>query len=59
MYGLAGFTGTAVLVAHRFRTNSRSSRTAVLVRDHMEAAWELEVPLVVDQGWGKDWLEAH
>ena len=30
-----------------------------LVRDRMEGAIELAVPLVVDMGMGKNWLEAH
>jgi DNA polymerase-1 len=30
-----------------------------LVVEHMQNAMELEVPLVVDTGSGKDWLEAH
>ncbi|MEM9191981.1 MAG: DNA polymerase I [Myxococcota bacterium] len=30
-----------------------------LVRDHMEHAVELKVPMVVDGGWGKHWGEAH
>jgi len=39
--------------------DSQKEATEALVREHMEAAWELEVPLVVECGWGKDWLEAH
>ena len=30
-----------------------------LVREQMEGAYPLRVPLVVDMGWGKDWLTAH
>ncbi len=30
-----------------------------LVRAHMEGAMQLDVPLVVDMGVGKNWLEAH
>ncbi len=30
-----------------------------LVRERMEGAMELAVPLVVDMGMGKNWLEAH
>ncbi|MEM6675054.1 MAG: DNA polymerase I [Planctomycetota bacterium] len=33
--------------------------TVAVVRDAMEHAVELDVPLVVDFGWGADWLEAH
>ncbi len=34
-------------------------RTASLVRDGMEHAIDLAVPIVVDMGWGKNWAEAH
>ena len=30
-----------------------------LIRSEMEHAYSLSVPLVVDIGVGKDWLEAH
>ena len=30
-----------------------------IVKTEMENALELEVPLVVDLGLGKNWLEAH
>jgi DNA polymerase-1 len=30
-----------------------------IIRDEMESAFELEVPLVVDTGWGKNWMEAQ
>ncbi|GIW99036.1 MAG: DNA polymerase I [Pirellulaceae bacterium] len=30
-----------------------------LIRQEMEGAMELKVPLHVDMGWGKNWLEAH
>ncbi|MBP3726499.1 MAG: DNA polymerase I [Bacteroidaceae bacterium] len=30
-----------------------------IVREEMEGACALHVPLVVDCGWGKNWLEAH
>ena len=29
------------------------------VRDRMEHALELSVPLKIDEGWGKNWREAH
>jgi len=32
--------------------------SAVLVREAMEGAYELSVPLKVDVGWGKNWAEA-
>jgi len=34
-------------------------RLAPLVRGEMEGALELKVPIVVDLGTGRDWLEAH
>jgi DNA polymerase-1 len=30
-----------------------------LVRDQMQGAMNLSVPLIVDMGWGKSWGEAH
>jgi DNA polymerase-1 len=30
-----------------------------LVRERMEGAYPLRVPLLVDMGWGADWLTAH
>jgi DNA polymerase-1 len=30
-----------------------------LVREHMENALNLSVPIVVDIGWGQNWEEAH
>ena len=30
-----------------------------LVREAMESAMQLNVPLVVDTGWGETWGEAH
>jgi DNA polymerase-1 len=34
-------------------------KLAALVREKMEGAMKLSVPLVVDQGWGASWGEAH
>jgi len=34
-------------------------RVKAVVKDSMEGAMELDVPLVVDMGVGRDWLEAH
>jgi DNA polymerase-1 len=31
---------------------------AKLVKDEMESAYELRVPLRADVGWGKNWAEA-
>ena len=30
-----------------------------LVKDLMESAYPMRVPLLVDMGWGEHWLEAH
>ena len=30
-----------------------------IIKSEMEQAYPLDVPLVVDLGWGKNWLEAH
>ncbi len=38
---------------------SELEATSALVRDAMEGAWELAVPLQVDLGHGANWLEAH
>jgi len=38
---------------------SELEKTESLVRDCMEKAVELRVPLKVDFGWGENWLEAH
>jgi len=34
-------------------------RFGEMVRERMEGALELTVPIVVDMGWGADWAEAH
>ncbi len=34
-------------------------RFGAMVREKMEGALELSVPIVVDMGWGADWGEAH
>ncbi len=38
---------------------SEADELKALVRDRMEGAFPLAVPLVVDMGMGKNWLEAH
>ncbi|MBK9176452.1 MAG: DNA polymerase I [Flavobacteriales bacterium] len=38
---------------------SESDDLKALVRDRMENAMHLDVPLVVDMGMGKNWLQAH
>ena len=30
-----------------------------IVMDEMQNAWQMNVPLIADCGWGKNWLEAH
>jgi DNA polymerase-1 len=37
---------------------SRVEDAAKLVKDEMEAAYELTVPLRADVGWGENWAEA-
>jgi len=32
---------------------------AGILRESMEGAYRLEVPLRVETGWGENWLEAH
>ncbi len=34
-------------------------RAKEIVKEKMEGAIKLDVPIVVDLGWGKSWLEAH
>ncbi len=34
-------------------------RAKEIIRDKMENAIKLDVPIVVDIGWGHTWLEAH
>ena len=35
------------------------TKMGLLVRQEMEGAYKLSVPLIVDLGWGKNWNEAH
>ncbi len=37
----------------------RAEDVAGILRESMEGAYGLEVPLRVETGWGADWLEAH
>ena len=30
-----------------------------MIKEEMENAFKLDVPLIVDLGFGKDWLQAH
>ena len=36
-----------------------ADRVSLILRESMEGAMELEVPLRAETGWGADWLEAH
>ena len=38
---------------------SQSASACAIVKEEMEQAWQLDVPLVVDIGTGRDWGEAH
>ena len=39
--------------------NSELERIQPMIKEEMENAFKLDVPLIVDLGLGKDWLEAH
>ena len=39
--------------------SSRVEEMSVLLKDVMEKAFDLKVPLVVSTGWGKNWVDAH
>ena len=39
--------------------HDEAGHVEALVKEHMESAMALEVPLVVDMNMGKNWLEAH
>ena len=30
-----------------------------IVMEEMQGAYKMNVPLIADSGWGKNWLEAH
>jgi DNA polymerase-1 len=38
---------------------ARAEEAAARIKQRMEGAMRLEVPLVVDVGWGKSWADAH
>ena len=38
---------------------SESDKLKSMVKNEMENAFELKVPLIVDIGQGKHWLDAH
>ena len=39
--------------------NSELEKIQPMIKHEMENTFKLEVPLVVDLGMGKNWLEAH
>ncbi|WP_264560280.1 DNA polymerase I [Flavobacterium sp. N2270] len=39
--------------------NSELERIQPMIKEEMENAFKLDVPLIVDLGLGKDWLQAH
>ena len=39
--------------------NSELEKIQPMIKEEMENAFKLDVPLIVDLGLGKDWLEAH
>ena len=39
--------------------NSELEKIQPMIKSEMENAFKIEVPLTVDLGMGKDWLEAH
>ncbi|MFZ0490773.1 MAG: DNA polymerase, partial [Salegentibacter sp.] len=39
--------------------NEELSEVKKLIREEMENAYKMEVPLEVDMGEGRNWLEAH
>ncbi len=59
----AGFEPGMVLQVHDELVvevpEAKATKAAKLVRERMEAAWQLSVPLVVEAGIGSNWGEAH
>ncbi|MNE29052.1 DNA polymerase I [compost metagenome] len=39
--------------------NSELEKIKPMIKEEMEGAFKLEVPLIVDLGVGENWLEAH
>lgn len=35
------------------------NQVEAIVKEEMEAAFQMKVPLIADAGWGSNWLEAH
>jgi DNA polymerase-1 len=42
-----------------FAHNSELEKIQPMIKHEMENAFKLDVPLTVELGMGKDWLEAH
>ena len=38
---------------------NEKERVEKIVLEEMQGAYQLQVPLIADAGWGKNWLEAH
>jgi DNA polymerase-1 len=59
----SGLGATMIMQVHDelvFETSEKDVDTlSALVRDKMEGVYPLEVPLVVDLGYGKNWRIAH
>jgi DNA polymerase-1 len=59
----SGLGATMIMQVHDelvFETSEKDvDALSALVRDKMEGVYPLEVPLVVDLGYGKNWRIAH
>ena len=60
LYGIRGASPDSVLSAHEWlQSNSEVEKLAIMVKEEMEGAVALSVPLKVDWNYGKNWYEAH